>query len=760
MQLMTLKTLEMKNALLLKMTYLFLFMPSYAIAQSEIGNDSVPSTREEKNRNVMLNASNDREPRQISIGLPAQYASDIFEDGLPVSELYWPIMPYTTWHSGVSQASNSLMSLSESALKYGKLGYIVSSTNLHAKDDFKGVAKYTANHFGKQQIDINLSGPFNKGWGYTLSTYQSFDPGSNHLDAISLQDRMQIYKIGMNKRWNNNRGEQSLLYQYSTMTTFTDASGPFYYNGSDGSVSKFENFNLGRDQYLPNYNTFYCVDLETNKETEENIEKTNKDHAHQLTYNLRYQWDNGIELTLGSKLKDAKQLTAGYALAGIFKVDTNEGFTYEDGTPYAGFVQNRHAIQPRGIERSWMTTAQLSGKTGKHEEHSWRLGINEWFSYQSMSYNTILVPHEVKENPQKLLNNGKRMTDSNSGADYYHGHENRIGFYASNDWQINTHLWLSAGLRIEWQKLHGKGAFAYLPDGTLFEPSNIRRPGFNLIDGKINGFSASWLNPSFTLNSRYRIVENFGLQGEYVFVRQRPNMQDYAGCNLPNEAPVNSNMFRGGIYYNNDWLQMTSQVFRISQTNYKQRSQFTNPNDQSETVTIAILYDVSTIGWTTDAVITPFQGFNFHGLLTLQNPQYKKFTFQPIFKDGPGQFYDFNNKNVTAMSKMIIELDPSYQTDKWRFWLSFRYQSKQYINKTNSLYFKGRWETFGGVDFTMNKYITFSFNTVNILNQKGASGTIPAADLATDVQAYQHHYLMAGNYIRPFTMELSATMTF
>ena len=746
----------MRNTLSILLTGIGLMASVALSAQNSAQADSIPSTREEKNRNVMLNASNDREPRKISIGLPAQFASDIFEDGLPVSELYWPVMPYTTWRSGLSHGTNSLMSLSESALQYGKLGYIVSSTNRHAGDDFQGLTKYTANHFGKQQIDVNITGPIAQGWGYTASTYQSFDPGSNPLDAISLQDRMQIYKVGVNKRWS--RGETSLLYQYCASTTFTDAMGPFYYNGSDGSVDQFEDFVLGRDQYLPNYNTFYIVDIDTNKETEENLEKANKDHAHQLTYNFRYKWDNGMEFSLGSKLKDAQQLTATYNIAGIFQVGANDGYTYEDGTPYVGYVQNRHARQPRGKERSWMTTAQLTGKAGKNSEHEWRVGLNEWFSFQNMSYNTGLTPHEVKENPKKLLINGQRMTAFNSGADYYSGHENKLGLYASDDWTVNSRLWLSAGLRLEWQKLHGKGAFAYEPDGTLFEPANIRRPGFNLVEGVINKFKGNWLNPTATFNGRYKIMGGLGLQGEYVFVHQRPNMQDYAGCNLPNESAVHSNMLRGGIYYNNEWLQLTSQVFHISQTNYKQRSQFTNPNDQSETVTIAILYDVATIGWTTDAVVTPFKGFNFHGLLTLQNPQYKKFTFQPVFKDGPGQFYDFNNKNVTAMSKVIVELDPSYQTDKWRFWLSFRYQSKQYINKTNTLYFKGRWETFGGVDYSLNKNVTFSFNVVNILNQKGASGNIGAADLATDVAAYQHHYLMAGSYIRPFTMELSASL--
>ena len=735
-------------------------LPTTLMAQQEVVKDSIPSIREEKNRNVMLNASNDREPRQISIGLPPQWAADIFEDGLPVSELYWPIMPYTTWQNGLGMKNVSLMSLSESALKYGKLDYIVTSETRHAGDKFEGLGKYTFNQFGKQQFDVSLSGPLGRGWGYTLNTFQNFDPGSNPLDAVSIQDRKKMYKAGINRRWADNRGEISLLYQYAEMTMFSDASGPFYYNGADGSVDKFEDFNLGRDQYLPNYNRYHALDIETNSFIDENIEKANRDHAHQLTFNFNYEWENGMRFTLGSKLKYGQQLTADYTNAGIFKVEAGDGYTLEDGTPYAGYVQNRYVGNPRGKEKSTMTTMQLTGRAGREKQHSWRMGLNEWFSFQNMSDNSSMVSHEVRENPRKLLVNGQQAFDYNSGTEYYHGHENRLGIYVSDDWTVNPRLWLSAGMRIEWQRLHGKGAFAYLPDGTLFEPANIRRDGFNIPESKPNKFSGNWLNPSFTFNGRYKIAGGLGVQAEYVFVQQRPNMQDYAGQDLPKEDPITSNMFRGGFYYNNDWLQLTSQVFHIKQTNYKNRAHFTNPNDQSETVTLAILYDVATIGWTTDAVITPFEGFTFHGLLTLQNPQYKRFSFQPIFKDGAGQLYDFNNKNVTAMSKMIIELDPSFQHDRWRFWLSFRYQSKQYINKTNTLFFKGRWETFGGVDYKMNDHVSLSLNLVNVLNQKGASGEIPAADLATDVSAYQHHYLMAGNYIRPFTMELSASLRF
>ena len=48
---------------------------------------------------------------------------------------------------------------------------------------------------------------------------------------------------------------------------------------------------------------------------------------------------------------------------------------------------------------------------------------------------------------------------------------------------------------------------------------------------------------------------------------------------------------------------------------------------------------------------------------------------------------------------------------------------------------------------------------MNILNQKGASGSIGSADLVTDPTPYKN-YVMAGTFIRPFTVELTTSITF
>ena len=151
--------------------------------------------------------------------------------------------------------------------------------------------------------------------------------------------------------------------------------------------------------------------------------------------------------------------------------------------------------------------------------------------------------------------------------------------------------------------------------------------------------------------------------------------------------------------------------------------------------------------------------FSFHGLLNMRAPRYRDYKFEPVFSDGYSETYDFSDRKVTGISSVEIELEPSYIIDKWRLWASARYYSRQYINRTNTLYFNPRWETFGGVDFSMNRNVSFGVSVINFLNQKGASAGIQAASLATDATPFKN-YLTSGTYIRPFTVEFSTRISF
>lgn len=727
---------------------------TYAQDAKEAATDSLVSNKEVQNRNVMLNASADNQPREISIGLPTGNGSLIFEDGLPVSYWTWPCVPYKSWTGGVSYRHTGLLSLGETALRYGQVAYSVDSHTREGGERFAGFMNYTVNHFGLQRFDINLSGPIGSGWSYTVGTYQNFDTGSNELKFAPLQNRTQAYKFGLTKVWNENRGKVSIFYKYTDWKNAVDTNGPFWYEG-DGSVTQLDGFRLGKDAYLPADDNVMLMNIVTGEPYANRLGDGYHDYGHDVNVNLSYRFNDNLKLTVSSKYKNSKAHILLNSIAGIDRVEKADGYTYSDGTPFAGDLQQRFLMRDVGFTHDWLTNAELTGRNGNH---SWRIGLNEFYNQAGMYASTAMTAHEVKADPSWLYHQGNSSWDFNTGGEYYDGHENKLALYASDDWQITDYLWMSAGVRLEYYNIGGKAAMNV--DGNT---NNSRIPGFNLQQEgvTVTSFGKNWVNPAFTFNGRYTLLPGFGISAEYVFNSSRPNLQDFAGVTPPIYAPIDIHMFQGGLFYNNNWMQLNSRFFYISQSNYKQRAQFTKQleSGNSETITESITYDVATMGWTTDAVLNPFKGFTFHGLFTIQNPLYKDFVLNPVFSDGSAERYDFSDRNVTAMSKVIVELDPSYTIDRWRIWASFRYQSRQYINKTNSLYFNGRWETFAGLDFTLNKHVTLSANVVNLLNQKGVSGAIAAADLVEDVSAY-HHYLMAGTYIRPFTVELTARIKF
>ena len=71
-------------------------------------------------RNMMLNASDNKGPREINIGLPSTVGgTTIVENGLPVVYYFWPQLPTTAWRADASIGRMRLMKLGEVAIKIG-----------------------------------------------------------------------------------------------------------------------------------------------------------------------------------------------------------------------------------------------------------------------------------------------------------------------------------------------------------------------------------------------------------------------------------------------------------------------------------------------------------------------------------------------------------------------------------------------------------------------------------------------------------------
>lgn len=697
---------------------------------------------------VMLNAKDATEPRQVEIGLPMSYTA-VSVDGLPAVYYYWPNTTSNHWRGEQLLARQGLQNIATTAIKFGEIGYGVDSYMERGGEKFKGKLKYQTNTFGAQNFDLNLSGKLAKKTYFTLSTYQNFDPGSMNLKFTNYIDRAQFYTAGLTHLFNDDRGRFSVFYKYNETHPLTALANyaPFTYDG-DGKVSELKNFRMGRDSYLPVDGMMQYRDVKTGKLVTDNLYDIIKTRTHEATALLDYDLGNNLSLAVKGKFSHSKGHSGDQLTMGFYE---DADATYADnGEAFHGTIQRRLSQINAFCVKDALFVAELQKKTASHD---WAFGINELYSNIDYARSTTQYYHEVAPNPRKLVYNGVEYANLNGSTEYDKGFENKLAAYVNDTWRVSRNFRMGYGARVE---LFNVGV-DYIGD-KRFSDFHI---GANYTDAEGNKKTVgtthhtnTGLNYAVSVSPTYNITHNFGLTGEINFLRQYRHLEAYSGTTLPyyNNRPFI--LGRAGIFFNSSFVNLVSAFTYARRTNDYSRLTVMSENPNEDPVMVGASSGIETMGWTTDAMFTPFKGFTFHAMLTLQSPKYTGYKFEAFNKN-----YDFSGKTVTKQSKIIVELDPNYTFDRFNIWASFRYYGKQYANVGNSVYFNGRWETFAGASYKASKMLTFNVNVVNFLNQRGAQGTIPGSELITDGSQYAGT-IMAGNYIRPFTVEFGAKLNF
>ncbi len=758
----------MKSKLLFQIVFFAISLPVLAHPAEPLeAADSLSfdaGKREE--RNVMLNASDATKPREIQIGLPSEDVN-VYENGLPAVYSSAVHQLSRHWRNDASLSSVGLMSPMESAIKTGNIAYSVDSHSKIGQKEFKGTISYRTNLFGWQNIDMNVSGGIGNKWLYTASIYQNFDPGNFKPKFKDFSDRTQLYHAGITRILN--RGKISFIYKYSNSNGLGSMvnSAPFIYVG-DGSVKEIPGFALGTTSYAPIGGEFKFMDIIDGKIKSGRWGDFTNNQAHDLTAILDYSLGNKYLLSIRAKYMDAPHANyVDFGGSSIFEATAADGLFKDDSEkPYTGLAEGRRTWLHIGKVRNVLFTGEISKLFGNHDL---RVGINEWYynlDYHSSSFQWIGT---VSAYPD-ILN--KRYADGSSdkfrgfnelSPEYTKGYENKLALYLTDNWNISPKLNVYLGARLEYYRMSAN----QLP----FE----RYPGFHIGDThtypnaagnkttKIEPHNVlkNKLNYAATFQATYQLTKHFGLTADATVATRFPRINEYAGVGPTEEQykRVTIPLIRGGITYRNNWVDLTSMVTYISKSNNIDQQNVTKPGTTQSKTTL-LIYGIKTIGWTTSAEIRPFKGFNIHALFTYQKPTYNNYFIKSPFEGVPD--LNANGNIVKEIPQILIEFDPSYNiTEDIKLWLSFRYFGKTYANLTNALYFNGRWETFGGITWNVNKHLTVGATVVNFLNQKGASGTINGAELLNkeDSDKYKNYY-MSGNYLRPFTVEFSATFNF
>lgn len=749
-----------------------LFVVSSLNAQTS-SNDTTNVKSSESDRHVMLNASDSYTPREIQIGLPSEDVS-VYENGLPAVYSSTIQKLSAHWRNDASLKGTTLLTPSESAIATGNIAYAVSAESQLGISDkpFQGIVKYSGNHFGLNNFDINLNGRLAKNWFWTASMYQNFDPGTMKQRYTDFADRTQILHAGITHTFNDGMGKIALLYKYSYNKNpgRFNFEGPFIYNG-DGTTSTFQGFKLGRYSYVPNGGNFpYYSSLDGSPQVW-NMQNAMDNHTNEVTFLFENTFKNGLKWNVNAKFMDVPR--ANYIDFGgstISKVENGVLGDYVFSTDangqdvYSGYVDGRRTWVHYAKIRSFMLTTELYKQFGRH---NLRLGLNEWYYHLHYYSSSFQWYGTVNEYPSVLYANyynaftgttvRSQTYDFNEiGSEYTIGSENKLALYLTDTWQVTPKFKLLYGGRIEYFRMSADQISTprydgfYIggtsPNGVVIEPANVTKNKFNY---------------AATAQGVYALSRKFGFLADATIATRHPRISDYAGTGPTAEQYkcVTIPLLRGGIYFKNNWLDLTSMITYISKSNNIDQQNLTNPGT-SEAKTVLLIYNIQTLGWTTSAEISPFKNFNLHALFTWQKPKYNNYKASVTFNDGNTMSVNADNMIVQEIPQVIIELDPSYQlTKNLRAWLSFRYNGKTYANLQEAFYFNGHWETFGGINWKVNKHLSLSADIVNIFNITGATGHLNGTELVTKKDASKYNgTIMSGMYIRPFTFEFSATI--
>lgn len=748
------------------------FVTLSSVQAQQKGGDA--NKKEEGNRNVMLNASSANGPREIQIGLPSADVN-VLENGLPVTYATNPHSINSNWRSDASLSHVGLLKISETAITTGNIGYAVNSFTQLGQEGFHGTLNYKANHFGLQEFSLNMNGGLGNNWYYSANLYQDFDPGTFKIRSSQYQDRTQIYKAAVTKRYNDKRGEFTVLYHYANshpVYNYATQSAPFIYVG-DGSVKEYGDFKLGTTSYLPTDANITYRDMNTGQLKQTSLYDAIANRSSEISLMNTYNWDNGLSWKVLARYDHAHGALVYQTPMSLINVKGNATYNYlmqdvnGQMVPYNGeYVQTRMSCLNSGDIDELLFTTELSKKLSTS---TLRLGLNEWYYNIDYRSNTTMYDQSVPIDGNyavRLYDANQRSSyfyDFNKNAsEFYKGHENKLAFYFTHDWDVTPKLNLYYGARFELQSLSGinaavknasgnyVGRFAdyYIgttaPDGTKITPVDL---------------SYNWFNYDFSAALTYKLTDRFGFTGDFTYIVQHPRFENFSPATLPNTNRISVPLGRVGIYYNNPWMSLTSLFSYISKTN---NNSTLNLQHGSEIMAAPLTYDIQTIGWTTDVMTHPVKGLDIHFLFTYQRPTYKKYETSITFSDGFVGKIDATGNVVAEIPRVLIEFDPSYMLTKdLKVWTSFRYFSKTYANINDAYYFNGHWETFGGVNWQVNKQLSLGVTAVNFLNQTGAKGSIAGAELITKAQAQGiKNKLMTGSYLRPFTIEFTAGLKF
>lgn len=716
--------------------------------------DTLSSQAGKSERNMMLNAETSSEPREINIGLPdSGNGANLYIDGN--KHALGLVKSRYHWSGGNAYAPVGTMGLMESVIKTGEIGVMAVSDTKLGTDRLETVLTVATSIHGMAKADFAISGPVKKGWYYSAGLFVNFDPNGVPAPNRYFTDKKQIGILSLTKRWTN--ASLSAIYRLSFCQDNIEngySYAPFIYNG-DGTVSEYDGFRIGRDCYFPKDDTITYLETDTARKITKSIADIDNRRIHDIALRADYMEKSGWKLALDAHLCYMPRMeSAVMTPSGIYSVNEAGGYSYRDGGVFTGPVQIRMATVKKMTTADGFVNFKADRRFGHHEL---KTGLDIVASAQSQSDATVNFAHTVTPDPQRLLYGGNDSWLYNTSAAWFKATKQDIIAYGFDEMSFGSRVRNKIGARARYS--FNQISCANVTEGSAY---NIRTDGFNIKDPqlcRLNDISHNGLDGAVSESLSCRMVDRVFFVAEGFWSLTSKTTTYFKGAAIPSLKPIGNALARGGFCYDNKWMDATLMVSYITSWNNAKVLNVTAEVDgEPKTIQWTAQYGIGTLGVTFDGNFH-WKGFRLHTLVTWQDPRYKNYTNEFRFSEDVVKKIDYTGKYVTGISQWMLEFDPSYDWDRLRLWASVRYYSKQYASRNNLAYFNGHFESFAGADCSISPSHTVSAKVINLFYQNGIKGSIDTADTVEKAEMLQG-ILMAGTYIRPFTVELSYTYKF
>lgn len=234
------------------------------------------------------------------------------------------------------------------------------------------------------------------------------------------------------------------------------------------------------------------------------------------------------------------------------------------------------------------------------------------------NYPQLLTSTTTSSLDPTLTVSAYRHTVQRLSPEYTKGYENKLALYFTDNWQVTPQFNIYYGGRLEYYRMSADQISASrfpgfrIGDFTTYskeeETGNIIATQRSIHPAKV---VKDKLNYAATLRATYNVTGQFGLTADGTVATRFPRINEYAGTGPTEEQykRVTIPLIRGGLFYKNNWLNLTSMVTYISKSNNIDQQNLTKPGTK-EGKTVLLIYNIQTLGWTTSARNRPLQRFS------------------------------------------------------------------------------------------------------------------------------------------------------